>query len=132
MVLQFSLPARGGFAMRKIALLLFVLACTLACESALGKEPALKPEELIAKHLASIGTLEAIVAVKSRVAEGNIHFTFQSQAGAQDRKQTFASQDDKLHFYLGLPNPNYRGERFIFDGGKNYVAEITPGVRSGL
>jgi hypothetical protein len=65
--------------------------------------------------------------------EGRIHFTFQpAGTGTQDGKQTFASQGDKTHFYLSLPNPTYRGERFIFDGTKASVADITPGIRSSL
>jgi hypothetical protein len=42
------------------------------------------------------------------------------------------SQGDKLHFYVGLPNPNYKGERFVSDGSKIYIADIKPGIRSSL
>src|SRR5262249_42174107 len=99
---------------------------------ALAKEPELKPEDLIAKHLASIGSRDAVAAAKSRVIEGKVHFTIQNGGGAEDGKQTFASQGDKIHFYLGLPNPNYRGERFVFDGSKIFLADVRPGVRSSL
>jgi hypothetical protein len=98
-----------------------------------AKEPAINTEELITKHLASIGSAQAIATVKSRVVEGKVHFTLQpSGTGTQDGKQTFASQGDKTHFYVSLPNPTYRGERFVFDGTKMSVADITPGIRSGL
>ncbi len=67
------------------------------------------------------------------MAEGHIHFTFQSGGtGIQDGKQTFASEGDKSHFYLNLPNPTYKGERFVFDGTKMSIAEIQPGIRSSL
>jgi hypothetical protein len=105
---------------------------TLTIEIAFAKEPV-KPEELIAKHLASIGSPQSLAAVKSRVVQGKIHFTFQpAGTGMQDGKQTFVSQGDKTHFYLSLPNQTYRGERFVFDGSKMSVADINPGVRSSL
>jgi len=118
--------------MQRILLLVIIAAFALTPPFASAKEPGLKPKELVSKHLASIGTSEAIAAAKSRVVEGKVHFTFQSQSAAEDGKQTFASQGDKLHFYIGLPNPNYRGERFISDGSKIYIADIKPGIRSSL
>jgi hypothetical protein len=119
-------------AMRKIIFLLLALGLASNLEIAFAKEPGFKPEDLIAKHLAAIGSPEAIAGAKSRVAEGKIHFSLQSQTAAEDGRQTFASQGDKLHFYLGLPNPNYRGERFISDGFKISIADIKPGIRSSL
>jgi hypothetical protein len=117
---------------RRIVFLPCLLLVVVATEMALAKEPELKAEDLIAKHLASIGQREAIAAAKSRVVQGKVHFTIQSGGGAQDGKQTFASEGDKLHFYLGFPNPNYKGERFVFDGSKTFFADVTPGVRSSL
>src|SRR5215471_7542949 len=118
--------------MQRLVLFTMIAGFALASMYASAKEPGLKPEDLVTKHLASIGTPEAIAAAKSRVVEGRVHFTFQSQTAAEDGKQTFASQGDKLHFYVGLPNPNYRGERFISDGSKIYIADIKPGIRSSL
>jgi hypothetical protein len=118
--------------MRKIILLLLALGVAPNFETALAKESGLTPADLVAKHLASIGSPEAIAAVKSRVAEGKIHFSLQSQSATEDGKQTFASQGDKVHFYVALPNPNYRGERFVSDGSRISVADIKPGIRSSL
>jgi hypothetical protein len=118
--------------MRNIILFATVVSLGLPVLPVLAKDAGLKPEELVAKHLAAIGTPEAIAGAKSRVVEGKVHFTFQSQTAAEDGKQTLASQGDKLHFYVGLPNPNYKGERFISDGSKLYIADIKPGIRSSL
>jgi hypothetical protein len=126
---------KGSLSMRysRLAVFTLIAAFMLNTETAIAKEPGIKSDELISKHLASIGSPQAIAAAKSRVVEGRIHFTFQSAgAGTQDGKQTFASQGDKTHFYLSLPNPTYRGERFIFDGAKMSVADISPGIRSSL
>jgi len=114
------------------AILFALVAIGLSGTLATAKDAGLKTEDLVAKHLASIGTPEAIAAAKSRVVEGKVHFTFQSQSAAEDGKQTFASEGDKLHFYVGLPNPNYRGERFVSDGSKIYIADMKPGIRSSL
>jgi len=113
-------------------ILLALVVLGLAGTSASAKDAGLKAEDLVAKHLASIGTSEVIAATKSRVVEGKVHFTFQSQSAVEDGKQTLVSQGDKLHFYVGLPNPNYKGERFVSDGSKIYIADIKPGIRSSL
>lgn len=117
--------------MKKMVAMVMIVGFAMAVPFALAKD-SLKPEDLVVKHLASIGTAEAIAAAKSRVVEGKVHFTFQSQSAAEDGKQTFASQGDKVHFYVGFPNPNYRGERFISDGSKISIADIKPGIRSSL
>jgi len=115
---------------------LFVLMLTglvLSVHVLVAGDSSIKWEEVVAKHLTSIGSTSALTSSKSRVVQGRVHFTLEpSGTSTQDGKLTLASEGDKLHFYIGLPNPSYKGERFIFDGSKIYVSEIKPGSRSAL
>jgi hypothetical protein len=91
----------------------------------------LKPEELVAKHLDSIGTAEARGAVKSQMAVGDAVVTFISQKNqpAQGRV-VMASAGNKNFFGLSLNASDYPGERFSFDGSKAKVAAVMNGARS--
>jgi hypothetical protein len=91
----------------------------------------LKPEELIAKHLDSIGTAEARAAVKSQMTVGEAVVTFISQKNqpAQGRV-VMASAGNKNFFGLSLNASDYPGERFSFDGSKSKVAVVFNGKRS--
>jgi len=101
----------------------------LAVSTSLAQK--IKPEELIAKHLDSIGTAEARAAVKSQMAVGDAVVTFVSQKNqpAQGRI-VMASAGSKNFYGLSLNASDYPGERFSFDGSKSKVAVVFNGKRS--
>ena len=85
----------------------------------------LKPEEIVAKHLDSIGTSSARAA-KTRVVEGPVIYRILvGGAGSLDGKSVLVSEDQKLHFMMKLDNNLYHGEQFIFDGNKDEVSFST-------
>ena len=85
----------------------------------------LKPEEIVAKHLDSIGTSSARAA-KTRVVEGPVTYRILvGGAGNLDGKSVLVSQDQKLHFMMKLNNNLYRGEQFIFDGDRDEISFST-------
>jgi hypothetical protein len=90
-------------------------------------------EDIIAKHLDSIGTAEKRSALKSLIAVGEI--TVQSIAPknlpAQGRI-VMASAADKNFFGLNLNSIDYPSERFSFDGKKAQVGFVRVGQRSLL
>ena len=88
--------------------------------------------DLLQKHLASIGTDQAREAIKTRVAEGTLKFQRVNGSGAQDGKEVFVSEGEKMVSLLKLPNPNYHGERFVSDGKKTLIAQLRPGIWSSL
>ncbi len=52
------------------AILLFAATVALRSENSCAKDKRLAPEEVVAKHLESIGAAEALSAVKSRTVYG--------------------------------------------------------------
>jgi hypothetical protein len=83
----------------------------------------LKPEEIFAKHLDSIGTAEARAAAKSRMIVGDVVVTFISQKNqtAQGRI-VIASEGNKSLLGLTLNAADYQMEKFTYDGKKARTA----------
>jgi hypothetical protein len=105
----------------------------LALLSVSAAKDELQISDLVRQHLNSIGSEQARAAVKTRVAEGTVQFRFLSGgAGTQDGKQVLVSEGRKLVSLLKLPNPSYHGERFVSDGTKTFVINMTPGVYSNF
>lgn len=115
--------------MRSLAVLLALVAM-LAVSAA---KDELQVGDLVKQHLNSIGTEQARAAAKTRVAEGTVRFRILSGGtGDQEGKQVFISEGRKLVTLLKLPNPSYRGERFVSDGKKTVIGNMRPGVYSNL
>jgi hypothetical protein len=78
-----------------------------------------KAEDLVAQHLASIGTAEARSAVKALAVQGTLRFKI-VVGGAGDTAGTWQrlSQDRKSKFVMKFGNDKWWGERFVFDGDK--------------
>lgn len=86
----------------------------------------MKPEDVVAKHLDSVGTEQARAAAKSRVMEGTVDYRILvGGAGNLDGKSVLVSQDDKLQFMMKLNNNLYKGEQFIYDGNNYQVTRTT-------
>jgi hypothetical protein len=100
----------------------------------LGWGAELKPEDVVARHLESIGTPEARAAAKSRVMEASAHFKMlQGGVGLLDGTSVLISEQHKLQFMVKFPDVQYSGERFICDGDKVQVVTSTAGhVRSSF
>jgi hypothetical protein len=91
-------------------------------------------DEVVAKHLESIGPAAARSSEHSRIAVGTAHaiFKVRNSSGVLDGRAVFGSVDRKVMLGLGFTSPNYPGEKFGFDGKKFTVGYLTPGVRSSL
>jgi hypothetical protein len=82
----------------------------------------IKPEELVQKHLASIGTQSARDS-KSRVVEANaIYKVLVGGSGSVEGKGAIVSESSKSRFQLRVNTVEYKGEQFIYDGNKSSVA----------
>jgi hypothetical protein len=85
----------------------------------------LKPEDLIAHHLESLGTAAVRGANKSRVIQGIARFKMLVGGGGQlEGKAAVVSEERKLNIMMKFPN-DYKGEQFISDGDKSYIAATT-------
>jgi len=101
---------------------LVVLACWTLVSALLLHAADVKPEEVVAKHLDSIGTADARAAIKNRVVQGSAKFKLiQGGSGTLDGKAGLVSEQHKCNFVLKF-NGDYRGEQIVSDGDKVYVA----------
>jgi hypothetical protein len=98
-----------------------------------AKEQKLKLEELIAKHLASIGTPEALAAAHSRTMTGMAQVIFRVRgAGMLSGKGNVISDGHKYLIGMDFGVVNYPGDDLAFDGEEVTVNNINPGRRSNL
>lgn len=88
-------------------------------------------EEVIGKHLDSIGTSEMRSSLKNFVARGTISFTALRQAGSGgDGLVVFASEGEKSLVGMSFRIPNYPGETIVYDGKNLKVAYAVANTRS--
>jgi hypothetical protein len=103
---------------------------TVRSSSAAGK---ITTEELIAKHLESIGTAQARASVTSRIIAGNSQVIFHTPPPGQAvGRAVLASDGIKNLIGMSFPSPVYPREQLGFNGNSFMAAYVTPGVRSVL
>lgn len=96
---------------------LVTFAIALAASCSLSADDS-KPEDLIARHLQSIGTPEARKA-KSRVIEGTANYRILvGGSGQLSGKAAMVSESRKINLLLKLMTADYRGEQIVFDGDR--------------
>lgn len=111
--------------------LILLFALLFAAPLPLVGADKMKPEELVAKHLASIGTPEALAAAKSRSVEGDV--TMEVIVGGKGTLQgpaSLISAGPRVKFRMTYNSPEYPGEEFTFDGEKAYTAMYQTGSRT--
>jgi hypothetical protein len=86
----------------------------------------LKAEDLIAHHLDSIGTADARAAAKSRAVQGKLVFkVLVGGGGTVDGSWGRVSEQRKSNFVMRFGLGDYRGEQFVYDNNKTYIAAET-------
>ena len=89
-----------------------------------------KSEDIVAKHLDSIGTPEARAAVKSRALQGTLHFKeLIGGMGDATGNWGYVSEQRKSNFVMKFGSGPWHGERFAFDGDKTSFAAFTSSHR---
>jgi hypothetical protein len=92
-----------------------------------------KAEEIISKHLDSIGTAEARAAGRPRVMVGTTHVTFRARGKAEgDGSCVLASQGEMNMVTMKFGGNDYPYEKIGFDGSKVTANQLGPGVYSNL
>jgi hypothetical protein len=105
---------------RFVATAIWLAGCTPADAA------SLKPDEVVAKHLDSLGTTAARAAAKNRLVQGTAQFKILVGGSALlDGTVSLVSEDRKLQLLLKFDNGNYRGERLICDGDKVEISATT-------
>jgi hypothetical protein len=113
-----------------LAVMLLIISSTTSTALAVQK---LKPAEIVAKHLESIGSAGARKAVNNRVIVGTSTVTFHNPGNGQISGQAvMASQGNKVLIGMQFGNTNYPYEKLGFDGNNFTASYLRPGVRSTL
>lgn len=90
-------------------------------------------EEILNKHLDSIGTKDSRGAIKSMMIWGKSKATFKGRgAGFVDGAVVLASEGEKSLIGMKFDNADYPHEIMGYDGDKFSAKQIRPGVRSVL
>lgn len=93
----------------------------------------LKAEEVVTKHLESIGIEKARSAITTRIIVGTSHVIFRTApVGQATGRAVLASEGLKSLIGMSFRSPVYPREEFGFNGGGFVAAFVTPGVRSSL
>jgi hypothetical protein len=91
------------------------------------------PEQVAAAHLKSIGSPEALAAVKTLTFVGTTSVEFiQGMSGSMSGQSFCVSDGKKLGIRLQYGDVNYPGEYFAYNGKDVSVGYISPGQRSPL
>jgi len=116
---------------RKVAisyLSLLLLALGSGPMASAAKDEKLKPEELIAKHLESIGPAEKRKAIKTRATAGTAQVVFRVGGnGNLSGKGNILSDGPSVRMGFNFPALDYPGEQLAFDGSKVTAGQISPG-----
>ena len=111
----------------------FVLSLVYLFTVNVGADEKLKPEEVVARHLASIGSPEARASLHSRLIEGTSLLSVrQGGKGQVEGQVRLASQSKMNMISMGFDSADYSQESFAFDGRELTTSHFRPGQRSRL
>lgn len=117
--------------MKKSVILFVALLSLFVTSPSLNGQTKLKPEEIVAKHLASIAPPEKLASIKSLIAVGEVRVEYLTQKNQPaSGRIVIASEGDKMFFGMQLNAADYPQEKVIFDGNKVDVAAVRAGTRS--
>jgi hypothetical protein len=109
--------------------LVLAIVLTFALDSYAQK---MSPEELIAKHLDSIGTKEKRATIKNQLIVCDVEFKGAGGPGVFGGKAIIFSAGEKNVWGMNLNANNSEPDKFGYNGKSTQVAFIRPGVRSVL
>ena len=93
----------------------------------------MKPEEVVARHLESIGTAEDRAAAKTRLILGVTNYNRRGTGGGSaEGRAVLASKGEKVMVGMRFGIPGYEVESMGYDGNKVTVGYVAPGRRSVL
>ncbi len=102
-------------------------------ENVFAKDKKLKPEEVVAAHLKSIGNPELLAGIENRGMGGETTVEFiQGGVGSLKGQSIVISSGRSLSIILKYGGVDYPGEYFAYDATDVEVGTISPGQRSPL
>ena len=117
----------------RFILLVLVVVAVLAQFSLRTYASDITPDNLVARHLDSIASAETRAAIKSRVVQGKLKFTvLVGGGGFIEGTWGRVSEGQKSNFVMRFNRGDWRGEQFVFNGDKAYVAAKTASQRRSV
>ena len=118
---------------QKLSVVFFILTIHFVAVAAPLPQEKLKADDVVARHLASIGSADALASMKSIIAVGRCTAlshtnAFRDQAGISQ----LASEGDKVVLAMLFNSNLYTSEKAGYDGRKHTVAILPDGKRSFL
>ena len=102
-------------------------------ETGQSKDPKLTPEELVNRHVQSIGPAEAIQKVQNRALNSTVVATTTfARAGSMPGKASILSKGPKTRIGISIDFPDYPSEQFTFDGSRTVAGSSLHGVNAPL
>jgi len=94
----------------------------------------MKPEDVVAKHLESIGTAEARQAVRNLVASGSVIFSIRSGGKGQTGGSSLIASEGEMNLLKMVfeSSPTYPHELLSYDGKSFGALHLRGGARSPL
>ncbi len=89
-------------------------------------------DDVVGKHLSSVGTKESLSAVKNQLLLGNVEFKLKGSATILNGKALILSSSGKTLWGMNFASNDYPQDRFAFDGNQVKVGFSTPSRRSLL
>lgn len=116
----------------KLILILLALSVLLPSPKSQATDK-LTIEEVLSKHLESIGSAQNRKAVTTRIISGTSFVVFRTDpSGQASGKAVLASDGAKNLIGMSFYSPVYPREQFSYNGSNSNAAFVTPGVRSSL
>ena len=117
-----------------IIIIFFLTLVFIPTGITLSEANDITPEELIQKHLATLGKAEKLEAVKSRGISGKagVEFILGGTGKIVDGYFLCVSDGSKVGIRMQFSDVNYPGEYFAYDGNEVTVGYITPSQRSPI
>ena len=110
----------------------FLLALSALAGGAAAQGQKMTPEEIIAKHVASIGKSDVITAAKNRIAIGASEFEMRMAAKKAKGRAMMASDGNNVALFSTFNMTDYKMERIGYFAEKIDIPFIVPGRRSPL
>lgn len=110
------------------ALLVFQLSVA-GLQGAKGEK--IQADELIKRHVASIGTAEAIAAARTRIMSGTVRLTLHlGDRGELRGNAGIVSEKEKTRIGILFNSIQYPGDQLAFDGNDVTAGFVRPGLRT--
>jgi hypothetical protein len=106
-----------------------VLVALLAISAA--AQEMVTAEQVLTRHLASVAPATALKSIAYLEVSGTVQVRGTQTFILNGTAQLF-SERERVKLVLKFPSNEYRGEQFVADGQKVQIAQIAPGVRSGI